>query len=189
MPFSVYCHTNKINGKRYVGITSQSVHARWQNGKHYARHSRFYADILKFGWDNFEHKVVCSGLSKEDAEEIEQNLIDGLDLTNEKFGYNTFIGGKCTSVWNAVAREKAKAQSLGENNNFYGHKHTKETKLLMSENRPKRAVVCVETGVVYKSTREAERQTKADHADIVRCCKGMKKTAGGFHWNYREVTA
>lgn len=189
MSFSVYCHTNKINGKRYVGITSQSVHARWQNGKHYSRHAHFYADITKYGWDNFDHKIICSGLSKEDAEKIERELIDSLDLTNPEKGYNHFAGGKCTSFQSDKSKERLSAFNSGQNNPFYNKKHTTEAKLLMSENRPKRAVVCIETNTSYKSTREAERQTHVDHADIIRCCKGLLSKAGGFHWKYEEVIA
>lgn len=187
MTYFVYCHTNRINGKKYVGITSQHVHARWQNGKHYARHSRFYSDILKFGWENFDHDVIASGLSKEDAEKMERELIDSLDLTNEEKGYNFSTTGIRTAHLKDEAKEKLRAQSIGKNNPFYNHKHSKETKLLMSENRPKRAVMCIETGIVYKSTREAERQTKIDHADIIRCCKGLLNKAGGYQWKYEEV--
>ena len=50
--------------------------------------------------------------------------------------------------------------------------------------------VCgIETQEVFKSTREAERQLKVDHSDIIKCCKGNKITAGGYHWRYEEVSA
>ena len=47
-----------------------------------------------------------------------------------------------------------------------------------------RSVVCVETGEVYPSTREAERATGANHSGISKVCKGQRKTCGGYHWRY-----
>lgn len=38
----------------------------------------------------------------------------------------------------------------------------------------------------YKTIREAERETGADHVVISRCCKGRVKSAGGFRWKYAE---
>lgn len=46
-------------------------------------------------------------------------------------------------------------------------------------------VLCVETNVVYESMAEAYRQTKIKH--ISECCRGLIKTAGGYHW--RIVTS
>lgn len=49
-----------------------------------------------------------------------------------------------------------------------------------------RQVLCVETGVVYPSIRNAARSIGYDNATIQRICagKGISKTAKGFHWVY-----
>ncbi len=186
MSYSVYVHTNKINGKKYVGITSANVHERWQNGKHYKRHSRFYADILMHGWNNFEHDVLFSDLSKDEAELKEKELIEIWDLTDSSKGYNVYKGGLSFEKHSPKTRERLSIKNSGENNPFYAKKHSEETKLLMAQNRPKRAVLCVETGITYVSTREAQRLTGADHGDISKCCNGKKKTCGGFHWRFSD---
>lgn len=36
----------------------------------------------------------------------------------------------------------------------------------------------------YESVAEAERQTNVHHGNIVRVCKGERKSAGGFKWSY-----
>ena len=47
-----------------------------------------------------------------------------------------------------------------------------------------RLVQCIETGMVYDSTREAYRQTGINHASISLCCAGKQKSAGGYHWEW-----
>ena len=48
--FTVYCHTNKINGKKYIGITSKKPEYRWNNGKGYSTQIVFARAIEKYGW-------------------------------------------------------------------------------------------------------------------------------------------
>lgn len=36
----------------------------------------------------------------------------------------------------------------------------------------------------WDSAREAERHTGANHSDIVRCCKGQRKTCGNYKWSF-----
>lgn len=47
-------------------------------------------------------------------------------------------------------------------------------------------VRCIETGIIYCSTREAERQTGCAHTHISNVCKGRARTCGGYHWEYVE---
>lgn len=51
-----------------------------------------------------------------------------------------------------------------------------------SINACSKAVLCVESGVVYKSQREASRKTGVSQPLISKCVLGKRRTAGGFHW-------
>lgn len=91
--FNVYCHTNKANGKRYIGITKSKVEHRWSNGSGYKDNPHFYSAIQKYGWDGFEHSVLFSGLSEERAKELERELIAEYNLQDRRYGYNMTAGG------------------------------------------------------------------------------------------------
>lgn len=45
-------------------------------------------------------------------------------------------------------------------------------------------ILCVETGQIFKSLKEAAKNTGANPIIISKCCKGQAKTSGGFHWQY-----
>ena len=62
--YTVYMHINKINDKKYVGITSRTPELRWQNGTAYKRNPHFNAAIQKYGWDNYAEQYVNSALKQ-----------------------------------------------------------------------------------------------------------------------------
>lgn len=80
--FTVYKHTNKINGKIYVGITGVGVYNRWgKNGVNYLRDKcRFSYAIRKYGWGNFTHEILFENLTREDACQKEIQLIKEWNL-------------------------------------------------------------------------------------------------------------
>ena len=45
-------------------------------------------------------------------------------------------------------------------------------------------VVCIETGEVFSSIRQASKSINVDPSSITKCCKGKRKTAGGYHRQY-----
>ena len=93
----VYMHTNKINGKKYIGITSRQPEVRWKkDGKGY-REGKFRYAIQKYGWDNFEHEIIASDLTKEEAEKMEIEIIAKFNTRDDKYGYNLAIGGKSSA--------------------------------------------------------------------------------------------
>lgn len=93
--FCVYCHTNKINGKKYVGLSSNPKR-RWSNGKGYA--TQYFGVIIEYyGWDNFTHDILESGLTLEQAQEREIYYIALYHSNDFEYGYNCSEGGEYTS--------------------------------------------------------------------------------------------
>lgn len=92
--FSIYCHTNKINNKKYIGITSKEPKIRWNNGLGYKKGQYFYKAIEKYGWDGFEHEVLYSNMTKEEAQLKEIELIKKYKTNKSDFGYNRTKGGE-----------------------------------------------------------------------------------------------
>lgn len=78
----------------------------------------------------------------------------------------------------------------GEKCGMYGKHHTEEAKELNrqahlgAKNKNSKPVVCIETGEIFASQGEAGRAKNCDSSTINKCCNGVKKTAGGFHWRY-----
>lgn len=113
--YNVYVHTNKINGLRYVGITSkENPEERWQSGQGYHKQTCFYNAIKKYGWDNFEHEIVATGLTPEQACAEEQRLIALWNTTDRLYGYNRSSGGKsgAAGVTKTPAQIKASRETM-----------------------------------------------------------------------------
>ena len=112
--FCVYIHTNKINGKRYVGVTSQPPERRWENGKGYTkRQPHIYNAIKKWGWDNFEHEILITNVSLEHADSLERMLIKAWRLQNPQYGYNAQSGGLINAALSEDIRKKQSEAHIG----------------------------------------------------------------------------
>lgn len=237
------------NKKVYVGITKQKPEKRWAKGKGYKNNEYLLNAIKKYGWENIEHKVLYSGLSKEQAEEKEIELIKQYKSNKRKYGYNIQNGGNHVGslgeetkrkisemsklFWkNQDYREKQRVSHIGKYPDNTGRKHTpdelrkmrenyhyhtsnkgkhlsEETKekirqanlgkklspqhkerlyqgsLKAGKNRQK-AILCVETGKIYESIKDASVKNNIHHSNIIKVLKGDRKTSGGYSWVYVE---
>ena len=89
--YTVYKHTNTINNKVYIGITSWTWQKRWRTG--YKKNTHFRSAILKYGEDVFTHEILFEGLSKTDACRKEIELIQSYKSSDPRYGYNISHGG------------------------------------------------------------------------------------------------
>lgn len=226
MNYLVYKHTCP-NKKVYIGITKLNPLVRWgKNGSNY-RGQVFYSAILKYGWDNIQHEILYTDLSKEEAEHTEVKLIAEYKSNTKEYGYNIDNGGNCGGSRSKETREKI-SQSLKHtlsteegkkihSRSSIGRKHTEEWRRMMSEihsgkvvsqatrkkigdaNKGHRhseetkqqisrtqcmPIICIETGIVYFGTRDAERKTGINGTSINKCIRKKIKRAGGYHWEY-----
>jgi len=160
MGYIVYCHINKINGKRYFGATSQKTEKRWQNGNGYYR-TRFGEAIREFGWDSFEHIIVKDNLTKDEAYALEIELIAKYHTTDENFGYNVAKGGKAWVL-------------------HYGINHPNHTRVKMIDS---------DTGEViriFDSQSDAARIMQISRKGITKACQGINRTYMGYVWEYAD---
>lgn len=198
--FTVYKHTAP-NNKIYIGITCRDVNRRWQNGKNYKSSAHFNSAIKKYGWDNIAHEILFTGLSKDDAERKEIELIEFYQSNNPLFGYNIESGGH---VFRHTEETKRKISESNKGRKVLNRRcHTEEEKKRVSEKLKGRPspnkgnywteeqiaekgihIVCVETGELFFSIRDAERKTGLDHTAISRTLKGIYKQTGGMHFEY-----
>lgn len=63
------------------------------------------------------------------------------------------------------------------------------TALGHKRDKPKYSVICLDTGRIYRSAREAAQATGCRYSGITAVCRGEKITHHGLRWTYREVLA
>ena len=256
--YIVYMHVNKINDKKYIGVTCRKPEYRWNSGRGYWQNQHFSNAINKYGWDNFDHLILFPDLTHDEACEKEKELIKYYNSNNPKFGYNNTSGGDVNFTLSEESRKKISDANKGEKNANYGispkdrmdeetykqwlykqqtnkpcgednpmygispkdrmdEETYKEWLHKQKTNKPKGkdhpmygismkdrtdedtykqwrektynspkniSVKCIEMDKVYKSAREAERETGITHSSILKSCnsKDHSVIAGGFHW-------
>ena len=137
--YCVYCHRNKINGKRYFGQTvfQDNPELRWGiNGNGYIGNDHFWSSIQKYGWDNFDHYIIQDNLTKEEADELENLNIMAFNTIDRNYGYNHRGGGstgKLADDTKTKIHNTLKGKYCGEKHPMYGKHHSKETKQKMSK--------------------------------------------------------
>ena len=159
MEYTVYRLENVVTKKNYIGMTSIKPKARWCMG--YRGKMKEAIDAFPFDLCWKKH-IEFQTPNKEQALELEAELMKWYDSVEN--GYNT---------------------SAYESHHC---KHSEESKNKIRENTPSKSVLQFsKTGefiTEYTSVHEAERHTGCANSSICKCCKGKRKTAGGYIWKY-----
>lgn len=212
--YTIYCHKNLINGKIYIGQTGMIPYTRrWQghgvSGSPYKNCPHFEKAIIKYGWKNFEHFILKDNLTLEEANKYEELLIALYDSTNPDIGYNVAKGGD-NHTHSEETRKKISehhADFSGENHPMWGKHHSEETKEKIkqahlgkkvseetkkkiseatkgSNNPMAKSVLCIETGQIFSTAKEAAEFVGVDKSTLCKAARGVSKTCKGYHWEY-----
>lgn len=127
----VYLTTNLVNGKQYVG-----QHLSDDFDKYYKGSGTYIIRAFnKYGWDNFDCKVLQWCTTQTQLNAVEDNCIK-LYGTMVPNGYN-LKGGGANGKWSEESRKRAseakKGKHTGDKNHFYRKKHSEESRKTMSE--------------------------------------------------------
>ena len=173
------------NGKYYIGI-SKNIDGRWASSGAQYNNQLVGRAIKKYGWDDIEHEIIASNLTKNEARNFERLLISKLHTKDINYGYNQTDGGEGVSGWERSDEWKRKHSEdmTGEKNPNYG-------KDFKGVNHP---------GIkpIYQITKDLEIVRKwnyimeateilgYDNSNIGKCCHNKAKSAYGFYWCFEE---
>lgn len=199
--YTVYMHTSPSN-KVYIGITGRKPEVRWARGKAYYQNERFTAAINKYGWDNFKHEILYTGLSKEEACDKEVMLIAKYRSNEREHGYNNSTGGE-----SPAKGHKQSAEAIAKRIPYLKQKRSKEACEAISRGKKGKPngltgrtgeksmqagrVIQLdeETGDVvgeYYGYPEMHRVTGYAVTPVKEAVYGIRKRAYGYLWRYEK---
>lgn len=113
--YTIYKHTNKVNGKVYIGLTKcKDLTRRWAGGHGYKQCKFFFSAIVRYGWLNFDHEILETGIqTKAEAAEREKHYVKEYRSRNPRYGYNIQEGGFNSKAFSAQGYKNAVANFQG----------------------------------------------------------------------------
>ena len=169
-------HTKRENMERYIRIFGKyevSDHGNVRNSE--------TGKILKPTEDRYGYLYVClSELDKNYYKKVHRLVAEAfVDNEEDKPCVDHIDGNRKNNIYTNLRWVTPKENS----NNPITLANIRAN---CKPPRNNKSVVCVETQIKYRSLVEAEDKTGIDSSTIGKCCRGKRKTAGGYTWRYAE---
>ena len=169
----IYCFTNLINNKKYIGSTTQHYDIRYKQHLYNAKHENsnrymypLYCAIRKYGIENFSFEILeeYNG-SYQELLKLESNYITNLN-TIAPNGYNQTADTQHPSVDSSIAKKVSETKRELANN------------VIMMDKTSENILG------IYRSITDCAEATGLDERKIAACCRGERLTTGEktFYW-------
>ncbi len=210
----IYKVQNSVNGKVYIGATTNSIHQRKLDHTERAKRGeqgQFQEAIDTYGPEAFTWTQIDSANTVNELAQKEKKYVIHYD--SKENGYNSDSGGgiqktvyqyaieegslvntfDCLeSAANVVSASKRSISSacLGINNTCKGYYWSYSLSIpfiLQDDRRSKRVLQMDLKGVViaeYKSVSDASKAIGISKTCIARVCRKERNHSGGFRWSY-----
>ena len=171
----IYCITNKVTGKQYVG---QCVHSVDDSSNYYGSGIYIKSSLKTYGKDNFI-KEILEELEEPNKAHLNEREMFWIKEKNTKFpnGYNLTDGGEGCRGLTEESIEKIREKNkllVGEKNSRYGKKNSVEHNRILREVNLGR----VQTEETKEKIRKAKLGTRRSKESIEKWKDTVKKNGG-----------
>lgn len=170
---------------KYAGLTQRSLFKRFQEHKMKRRISE----------KQYAIELVQDKLELMQAVKLEEMLIAHYNLLKTGWnksprsinGYSNAHSEEQKRLWSVKRKGRKLSEKHKHKLNRKGLKNSKEHNRRLSEFNSK-PVMCLETGIIYKSARLAAKHLNLQYSKISLVCSGKRKTTGGYHFTFVPKT-
>lgn len=179
--YKVYLIKDKRDKIWYVGLTKRELSVRFSQ----------HVSKKKLNREDYKIELVQENLSLDQAVQLEKLLIKQYNLLET--GWNVSPGSINGYSLNHSDKTKQKLRDLKLNKPVseehanknrvarIGMSNSEYQKRMVSDKNSKK-VMCLETGKVYKSAREAAKELGLQYSKISLVCNKKRNTTGGKHF-------
>ena len=206
----IYKITNNITNKNYIGETTRTLSARWQQHKIRAKDDNnrtyLYLSMRKYGIENFSIEVIeeCDDLERFEREthyikSLNTLAPNGYNLILSQKGITTLYDDTIIELWNSgltlteigkqLSHDPKTIGRILENHGITKNEFQKRKGEFIGKNSSKAVVQYSMTGEYlgeWESATAAGLATGLNRNSISKCCNGSLLTYKNYIWQYSD---